>query len=131
MTHLLDCLVGYFGLDEADQPTCRRYYCYHILAGPGPTAGAGMASITTLAIYDDTERCTSCQNFHVADTGGPAAALARAIRYLDAYHAEDRLRRVQSAIRGGGGDPPAEAVPPAHPVPFPEPLFQGNSTPTR
>jgi len=131
MTHLLDCLVGYFGLDEADQPTCRRYYCYHILAGPGPMPGAGMATIATLAIYDEAERCTSCQNFHMADTGGPAAALARAIRYLDAYHGENRLRRVQSAIRDLGGEPPVATAPLVRPVASRVPLFQADSTPTR
>ena len=128
MTQLLDCLVGYFGLDEADQPTCRRYYCYHIMAGPGPTAGAGVASITTLAIHDEAERCTSCQHFHMADTGGPEAALARAIHYLDAYHAAGHLRRVQSEIRGLANDPPAAATRPAL---SDVPLFQGNIALTR
>jgi hypothetical protein len=100
MTSILDCLVSYFGLDEAGQPTYRRYFCYHVVAGPGPTAGSGVASITTLAIYNDAERCTSCQNFHVVDTGGPAAALAKALQYLESYHDQDRLRKVQSDIRG-------------------------------
>ena len=109
MTRMLDCLVNYFGLDENERPGYRRYFCYHIFAGPGPPAGSGVASITTLAIYDGNERCTYCQNLHAVDTGGPAAALAKAIRYLDAYHGNDRLRRVQSEIRGRGGDLPAEA----------------------
>ena len=71
---ILDCLVSYFGLDEAERPTYQRYFHYHIIAGPGPTAGSGVASITTLAIYDKVERCTSCPNFHVVGSGGPAAA---------------------------------------------------------
>ena len=104
MKPLLDCLVSYFGLDEDERPTYRRYYCYHIVAGPGPTAGAGVASIMTLAVHDQTERCTYCRNFHTVEAGGPAAALAAAIHYLDAYHQGDRVRKVQSDIRGLPGD---------------------------
>jgi hypothetical protein len=97
---MLDCLVSYFGLDEQERPTCWRYFCYHIVAGPGPTPGAGVASVTTLAVHDEAERCTYCQNFHTAEAGGPAAALAAAIHYLDAYHERDRLRKVQCDVRG-------------------------------
>ena len=108
MKRILDCLVSYFGLDEKGRPSYRRYFCYHIVAGPGPTAGSGVASITTLAIYDENERCTSCQNFHAVDTGGPAAAITRALRYLNAYHGKDRLRRVQSEFRDLVIDPRVE-----------------------
>jgi hypothetical protein len=111
MKRILDCLVSYFGLDENERPTYRRYYCYHIVAGPGPTAGAGVATITTLGIHDETERCTSCPKFHTVKAGGPAAALAEAVRYLDKYHEPDHLRRVQSDIRGLPGDPSPDAVP--------------------
>jgi len=118
MTRILDCMVNYFGLDEDKRPGFRRYFCYHIVAGPGPTAGAGVALITTLAIHDESERCTFCQNLHAVDTGGPAAALAKAMRYLEIYHGTDRLRRVQSDIRSLGGDPPVEAIPqPRAPAP--------------
>ena len=99
MTRMLDCLVSYFGLDEEERPTYRRYFSYHIVAGPGPTPGSGVASITTLAIHNDAERCNSCPNFHVVETGGPRAALTKAVRYLDAYHGEDHLRKAQSEIR--------------------------------
>jgi|GEM_PF-5028649 len=68
-------------------------------------AGAGVASITTLALHDESERCTSCQHFHSVETGGPAAAIDAAIRYLDAYHGRDHLQKVQSPIRGLDGDP--------------------------
>jgi hypothetical protein len=112
MKRILDCLVSYFGLDEDGRPTYRRYFCYHIVAGPGPTAGSGVASITTLAIYDESERCLSCQNLHAVDTGGPKTALTRALRYLDAYHGEERLRRVQSEIRDLGDVPPVEVISP-------------------
>jgi hypothetical protein len=111
MKRILDCLVNYFGLDEEERPTYRRYFCYHIFAGPGATRGSGVASITTLAVSDEKERCTYCQKLHAVDTGGPAAALAKAIRYLDAYHEGEHLRRVQSEVRGLAGDPPAEATP--------------------
>jgi hypothetical protein len=59
-----------------------------------------VASITTLAAHDETRRCTYCQNFHVVEAGGPAAAVATAVRYLDACHREDRLEKVQSEGRG-------------------------------
>jgi hypothetical protein len=99
MAPILDCVVSYFSLDEEERPTYRRYFCYHVVAGPGPTPGAGVAAITTLAIFNESERCTSCQHFHTAEAGGPAAALASALRYLDAYHHEDHVRKVQSEIR--------------------------------
>ena len=38
MTRMLDCLVNYFGLDEDEQPGYRRYFCYHVIAGPGAAA---------------------------------------------------------------------------------------------
>jgi hypothetical protein len=111
MTRMLDCLVSYFGLDEDERSGFRRYFCYHIVAGPGPTTGAGLASITTLALHDETQRCSCCQNFHTVETGGPAAAMAAAVHYLDAYHEQDHLRKVQSDIRGFVGDLATDAVP--------------------
>jgi hypothetical protein len=45
---MLDCLVNYFGLDENDRPGLRRYFSYHILAGPGPTSESGVAWIVDL-----------------------------------------------------------------------------------
>jgi hypothetical protein len=110
VTPVLDCLVNYFGLDENERPGLRRYFCYHILAGPGPTAESGMAWITMLAVYDESQRCTFCQNVHKAEMGGPAAAIARAVRYLDSYHETHHLRKVQSAIRGLNGDRLAAAT---------------------
>jgi hypothetical protein len=111
MTPILDCLVNYFGLDEDEQPGYRRCFCYHILAGPGPRRDGGVASITTLALHDESERCSSCERLHVAETGGPAAAVAAALRYLDAYHARDHLWKVQSAVRGLDGHAAIEAKP--------------------
>jgi hypothetical protein len=110
MTQIVDCVVNYFGLDENDRPGYRRYFCYHILAGPGPTNGAGVAWVETLAIHDESERCTWCQNMHTVEAGGPAAALAAAVRYLDTYHQQDRVWKVQSDIRGLPGDPATDAL---------------------
>jgi hypothetical protein len=69
-----------------------------------------VASITTLAVHDGNERCTYCRNFHTVEAGGPAAALATAIRYLDAYHQQDHVRKVQSDIRGLPGDQATDAA---------------------
>jgi hypothetical protein len=104
MTRILDRMVSYFGLDEDEQAGFQRYFCYHIVAGPGPTPGAGVASITTLALHDETQRCTYCQTFHTVEEGGPAAAMAAAVHYLDAHHELDHVWRVQSDIRGLQGD---------------------------
>jgi hypothetical protein len=100
MKPILDCLVSYFGLDEEERPTYRRYFCYHVAAGPGPTAGGGVAWITTLALSDESERCTYCRTMHPVAEGGPAAALTEAIQYLDMHHGPDRLRKVLSDVRG-------------------------------
>jgi hypothetical protein len=105
-------MVSYFGLDEEERPTYQRYFCYHIVAGPGPTAGAAVASIMTLSVHDRAERCTYCRNFHTVEAGGPAAALAAAVRYLDAYHERDHVRKVQSDIRDLTGGQPTDAVRP-------------------
>jgi hypothetical protein len=111
MAQMLDCLVSYFGLDEHEWAGVQRYFCYHIVAGPGPTTGAGVASITTLALHDESERCIYCQNVHIVETGGAAAAIAAAVHYLDAYHAQDHLRKVQSDIRGLEADLSTNAGP--------------------
>jgi hypothetical protein len=111
VTQILDCLVSYFGLDEDGRAGSRRYFCYHILAGPGPTAGAGVAVIATLAVHDEAERCTYCQNFHQVEAGGSHEALAVAVRYLDAHHEHDHLRKVQSDIRDIRSDRSTGGVP--------------------
>jgi len=113
MNRMLDCLVSYFALDDRERPTYTRYFCYHVVAGPGPTPGTGVAVVTTLAVHDESERCTACQNFHTVKTGGPRAALSAAVRYLDAYHEGDRLRKVRSDVRGLDSDSesPSTAVP--------------------
>ena len=100
MNRLLDCTVNYFGLDDHGGPSAGRYFSYHVLAGPGPTEGAGVATITTLAVSPETELCRTCRNWHPVETGGPEAAVRAALHYLDVFHAQDHVRRAQSEIRG-------------------------------
>jgi hypothetical protein len=99
MTEIMDCLVNYFSLDESQDGVPRRYFSYHLVAGPGPRPGAGVATITTLAVYQPDQRCDYCAVFHAVREGGPAAAIAKAIRYLDAFHEQDRLHKVQTEVR--------------------------------
>jgi hypothetical protein len=99
MAEIVDCLVNYFSSDETEDGVPRRYFSYHVVAGPGSRPGAGVASITTLAVYHPDERCNYCDVFHAVREGGPRAAVAKAIRYLDAVHEEDRLQKVQTEIR--------------------------------
>jgi len=99
MSRTLDCLVSYFGLVDGEDGVPLRYFAYQIVAGPGPAEKWGVAIIRTLAVYDERERCTSCQTFHVVKEGGTVAAILKALRYLDAYHEGDHLRKVPSAIR--------------------------------
>jgi hypothetical protein len=127
MKRILDCLVNYFGLDEDERPTYQRYFCYHVVAGTGPTVGSGVATITVLAIYKEDERCTYCQNLHMVNAGGPEAAMAKAIRYLDSYHENGHLRKVQSDIRGLDDDPTVGMYPLVRPAAFREPSLQGHS----
>lgn len=93
-------LVTYYGLDEDGEPTSRRFASYKIIAGPGPREDSGLASIITLALSNPGEGCDYCEKVHTVDKGGAAAALAAAIRYLDAHHRGDRLRKVESDVRG-------------------------------
>jgi len=98
MTRMTDCLVNYFGLDdERGVPT--RYFCYHVVGGPGPTAGAGIAVITTLAASDQGEQCITCDELHLVDAGGATAAVAKALDHLDACHEGAGLRKVQTSFR--------------------------------
>jgi hypothetical protein len=72
---MVDCLANYFGFNDEGEPT--RYFCYHILGGPGPTPEGGVASIMLVSVYDEAERCVGgCRDLHVVETGGPAAAVA-------------------------------------------------------
>jgi hypothetical protein len=100
MTGILDCVVSYFGPQDDGEDVPRRYCSYHVIGAPGPSEGAGVAAITTLAASDGGGPCATCQTFHAVATGGPAAAVAKALDYLDAWHEGDRLRRVQSTLRG-------------------------------
>jgi hypothetical protein len=77
-----------------------------------------VATVTTLAVHDERERCTYCQHFHAVETGGRAAAIAEAVSYLDAVHRANHVRKVQSELRGLGADRPAAATAPAPEAPI-------------
>jgi hypothetical protein len=95
----LERVVTYFGLDEEGEPTSRRFASYKVIAGPGPSEDSGLASIITLGLSNPSDACEYCQKFHTVEKGGAAAAMTAAIRYLDAYHGGDRLRKVESDVR--------------------------------
>lgn len=99
MAEMLDCFVNYFSEDANGEGMPRRYLCYHVVAGPGPSPEGGVASIAPLAAYDENEICDTCERVFAVKAGGPAAALQEALVYMDAYHEGDRLRKVQSEIR--------------------------------
>jgi hypothetical protein len=70
MTRMLDCLVNYFGLDENDRPGFCQFFCYHILAGPGPTAGAGVAVIECWRFTAKRNAVTRVSTFTRSKAGG-------------------------------------------------------------
>ena len=91
---MVDCLASYYGFN--DKGELNRYFCYHVLGGPGPTPGGGAASIVLLTVHDEAERCIGgCRELQVVETGGPAAAVAKALHFLDACHEGDRMRKMQ------------------------------------
>ena len=99
MAEMLDCLVNYFSADTNAEGMPRRYLSYHVVAGPGPSAEGGVASITPLAAYDENAICDTCERVIAVKAGGPAAAMEEALVYMEAYHEGDRLRKIQSEIR--------------------------------
>jgi hypothetical protein len=99
MAEMLDCLVSYFSEDSDEEGMPHRYLSYHVVAGPGPGAESGVASITPLAAHDENGICETCERVLAVKAGGPAAALEEALLYMDAYHEGDRLRKVQSEVR--------------------------------
>ena len=98
MAEMLDCLVSYCSEDTNAEGLPRRYLAYHVVAGPGPTPGGGVASITPLAAYDENVICETCERVLAVKAGGPAAALEEALVYMNTYHEGDRLRKVQSEV---------------------------------
>jgi hypothetical protein len=69
--------------------------------------------ITALAASHESELCISCEGVHFVQAGGPAAAVAKALRHLDAHHEGDGLRKVETPFRrlsqfpgGTGADRP-------------------------
>ena len=101
MAEMLDCLLSYFSSDTTDEGMPRRYICYVIVAGPGPILEGGVATISIQAA-NVPALCETCDRFHAVKSGGPRAALERAVQYLDAWHAGHHLIKAQTAIRSGG-----------------------------
>jgi hypothetical protein len=102
MAEMLDCLVSYFSEDTDDDGMPHRYLAYLVVAGPGSSPEAGIASITPLAAYDENEICKTCERVIAVKTGGPAAAIKEALVYMEAYHEGEGLRKVQSELRRVG-----------------------------
>ncbi len=97
---MMDCLVNYFSINSDEDGIPYRFFSYHVIGGPGPTEDGGFASITALATYKNDEKCDACESyFFAAKTGGPAAAIKKALEFLEGYHAGEGLRRVQTEIR--------------------------------
>jgi hypothetical protein len=103
MAEMLQCLVNYFGLPMDDEGRPLRYYSYQVVGGPGLEEGSGVASITCLAAGDLHEILPIYQSFHVVLEGGAAAAIGKAVRYLDSFHSEDRLRKVTAGVSRQAG----------------------------
>jgi hypothetical protein len=99
MGEMMDCMVNYFSYNDNGEGVPRRYYNYLVVAGPGPTDESGVATVTTLAVHEGDRPCDYCQNWFFAPRGGPEEALARALRYLDAGHDDNHLRKVVSQVR--------------------------------
>jgi hypothetical protein len=99
MAEMLDCLVSYFSGETTEEGMPRRYFSYHIVAGPGPTDTGGVATITVLAAVNDQALCQSCDRLHAVKTGGPRAAIDRAMGHLDAWHEGEYLKKVRTDIR--------------------------------
>ena len=98
MAEMLDCLVSYFSSDTNDDGMPKRYISYVIIAGPGPTPEGGVAAISIQAA-NVAALCETCDRFHAVKSGGPRAALERAVQYLDAWHSGQHLTKVQTAVR--------------------------------
>jgi hypothetical protein len=99
MVEMLDCLVSFCSEEANAEGMPRRYLAYHVVAGPGPSPDGGVASITPLAAYDENEICDTCERVFAVTSGGPAAAIAEALVYMDAYHEGEGLHKVQSEVR--------------------------------
>jgi rhodanese-related sulfurtransferase len=98
MAEMLDCLVNYFSGDTNDDGMPRLYVCYRVISGPGTTAAGALASISVLAA-NHSGIWESCERFHAVTEGGPAAALTKTLRYLDAFHDDNYMRKVQTETR--------------------------------
>ena len=98
MAEMLDCLVNYFSGETKEDGVPRLYVCYRVISGPGLTDAGAIAAITVLSA-NHSGIWESCERFHAVQEGGPAAALALTLRYLDAFHDDHYMRKVQTEIR--------------------------------
>jgi rhodanese-related sulfurtransferase len=98
MAEMLDCLVNYFSGETNEHGVPRLYVCYRVISGPGMTDAGALAAITVLAA-NHSGVWEACERFHAVDEGGPCAALAKTLRYLDAFHDDHYTRKVQTETR--------------------------------
>jgi rhodanese-related sulfurtransferase len=98
MAEILDCLVTYMSAKAHADGMPSKYICYHVVSGPGPVEGSGVASIGVVATTDASERHID-HLIHAAITGGPRAAIDLALHYVEAEHQGDSLERLQTEIR--------------------------------
>jgi hypothetical protein len=98
MSEMLDCLVSYCSAKAHRDGMPLQYLCYRIVAGPGPGDDGGVAVITLLGAKNPGES-DLYHHLHAVQSGGPRAALAAALSYLDAVHHKDDLARAQTEVR--------------------------------
>jgi hypothetical protein len=98
MPKMFDCLVSYYSVNAHRDGMPLQYLCYRVLSGPGPIAAGGVAVITLLGAKNPADG-NLYHSLHAVQVGGPRAALAAALKYLDIVHRKDDLARVRSKIR--------------------------------
>jgi hypothetical protein len=97
MAEMLDCLVSYYSAKAHRGGMPLQYLCYRIVGGPGSTPEGGVAAITLLAAKNPNAELYHF--LHAVQEGGPRAAVAAALNYLDAVHHKSDLTRVQTEVR--------------------------------
>jgi hypothetical protein len=78
--------MSYFGEGNDQHGMPDPWYHYLVVAGPGPRAGSGVASIVSLSEARATGLAQGPSHTLVAPDGGPEAALSRAEEFLDSQH---------------------------------------------
>jgi hypothetical protein len=98
MAEMLDCLVSYYSATAHRDGMPLQYVCYRVIGGPGPTLAGGVAVISLLGAKNPVDGDVY-HRLHAVQAGGPRAALAAALSYLDAVHQKHDLARVQTEVR--------------------------------